>query len=86
MIVTPEQRLFRKVIEQAIRDVTYVGRSVKMIEARDEAILWFWEADRDFQITCVMAGLDPDAVHDRYLAGSFDRSMIERLDGSSDHS
>ncbi len=75
----PEQQLFRKVIEQAIRDVTYEGCTPDHVEERIETDSWFRDAGPDFTMVCDLAGLDPLAVRDRYVAGLIDRNMIERV-------
>jgi len=79
----PEQMLFRKVIEQAIRDVTHAGVSREHVSERDVADQWLRgtgdDGDKDFRLVCCMAGLDPDAVRERFICGLIDRRMIERV-------
>jgi len=79
MDYAPEQKLFIKVMEQAIRDMTSTSTSFERIQDRIRAKRWFYEACPEFRKVCEYAGLDPDAVRERYIAGKIDRGMIERM-------
>lgn len=73
----PEVFLWRAVVVRALEDACYVVRKTgnaktkwyspaagEQREARD----WLIGNGRDFREVCTLAGLDPDAVHERAVA------------------
>lgn len=57
-----ERNLWRKVILQAVQDLTNTSSDRKASHARDEARAWFRDQGSDFREVCSMAELDPKHV------------------------
>ncbi|MBA4757405.1 hypothetical protein [Sphingosinicella sp.] len=68
--LAPEQRLFRAVICEAVRDA--IGLPTERPENRDvvksRARTWFERGGADFRTVCEAAGLNPDHVRKEMLA------------------
>jgi hypothetical protein len=77
-LISPEISLWREVLHQAVSDATLrrkisatgkhvlkaaAGISRERAQARD----WLTSFGRDFRMVCALAGLDPQAVHDRAM-------------------
>ena len=58
--MTPERALWSAVLRQAIVDAR---------KGDKRAMAWFSGASADFRTVCDFAGVDPDAVQGRVLAG-----------------
>lgn len=60
---SPEQRMFRAVITEAVMDAIGKSRVSESTGPRDlarrQALSWFHDAGRDFQAVCELADLDP---------------------------
>lgn len=72
-----ETFLWRAVIVRALEDACYVVKKTGKAKTRwcspamseqAEARQWLIDNGPDFRAVCEMAGLDPDAVHDRAVA------------------
>lgn len=63
---SPERDLFLAVIERTLNDA--LGHALTGTRPQDapavraEAVQWFTEAGRDFQLVCEMAEVDPEAL------------------------
>jgi len=71
-VKSPEQTLWRSVIDQALSDACGVGIRCGVTESvssalRRSARAWFWHKTEDFRDVCDMAGMDPNAVRDRAI-------------------
>ena len=76
-----DRRLWVAVLELAIADS--LGRSTYnavdyrrdggLYDPREEALVWFQEAGDDYRQICDLAGVDPDALRERVLAGRIGR-------------
>ncbi len=69
-MTTPEQHLWRAVLGHAINDALSDPISAEMHKAKRAARAWLDRGGKDFRLVCTYAGLDPDAVHDRWMAGT----------------
>ena len=56
------ESLWVKVVEQALRDVTYRGDDEERCEDRDAAVRWFEDQDEDFVWVCQLADLEVEKV------------------------
>lgn len=75
--MTPERYLWQRVLEQAFVDATYDGDGVESRRARDTAHSWITNNGKDFKQVCLMAGMDPDFLSDRYKAGQVNRELLK---------
>jgi hypothetical protein len=68
--VSPEVRLFRHIILNAVLDAIYGSclTHENSNRIRAEAVSWFRDAEADFQRICECAGLDPRMVQRDALA------------------
>lgn len=66
------------VLAQAVSDVTNPSQGEFFRQARRDAIRWFKHGGRDFNEVCHLAGLDPEAVRDRFQAGRLQYIKINR--------
>lgn len=70
--MTPERRLWQDVVLRALMDATHpAGDEGNSEDARGRrsARQWLREGGKDFRTVCNLAGLDPDFVREKYLAG-----------------
>ena len=75
---SPERALWCEVLVRALRDAAghfETSRSTYATLDRRRAHEWITRDSRDFQIVCTLAGLDPVAVRDAYLAGRIDLGL-----------
>jgi hypothetical protein len=80
-MMASDRQLWTTVLELAIADA--LGRSSfnavdyrrdgQFYDPREEAREWIEEAGLDFREVCLLAGLDPNAVRERVLAGHVGR-------------
>ncbi len=85
MALTPETLLWQTVVLVAVTDaVTPVlaqahqgsNASTSAIDQR-HARAWITGNGDDYRATCTLAGIDPDMLRDRYLAGQIDpRTLV----------
>ena len=68
--------LWLKVIENALYDAMWRGKEMSecgYINERatyaEQADAWLRRKGRDFRTVCDLAGIDPDFLHDNYVAG-----------------
>jgi hypothetical protein len=69
--ISPEQRLFRHIILNAVLDAIYGATTCTRPEAveraREEAMRWLVSGGEDFRTVCECANLEPTTVRDRAL-------------------
>lgn len=69
---SPEQRLFRHIILNAVLDAIYGAttctRPQSIERGREEAMRWLIGGGEDFQLICECADLEPTQVRDAALA------------------
>jgi hypothetical protein len=68
---SPERQLWCAVVERAMQDAVgcnaaMADREVRRRE-RQDALNWFLEGGRDYQLACDAAGVDPDHLRHRVL-------------------
>jgi hypothetical protein len=67
----PERQLWCAVVERALQDAVGSSAAVDQCEARrrerQDALQWFLEGGRDYQMACDAAGVDPDHLRLRVL-------------------
>ena len=74
------RELWQQVVTLALRDALHSDPgSLEDRRAKRDAIRWFEQAGRDFREVCTLAGLDPDAVHSRWKAGTMVRPFQEKV-------
>lgn len=76
MTETPEQALWRAVIERAAIDANGRDRpcgNPDEARARRRAYFWIKGDSEDFRTVCALAGLDPDYVREQWLTGELPR-------------
>ena len=66
--MTPEQHLWIAVLSQAIADATNPSQAQEFQNARHYAHRWFKAGGKDYRHVCSLAGIDPDALRERFLA------------------
>lgn len=66
------------------KDASYSTRTQHRILVlnRFRADLWIRGGGRDFREVCMLAGIDPDALRDRYIAGQIDMASVRYVYGS----
>tara|TARA_R100001086_G_scaffold115436_1_gene59075 strand:- start:935 stop:1402 length:468 start_codon:yes stop_codon:yes gene_type:complete len=64
---SPETRLWRRVVANALEDTLIISQDRKRSIAKAKAHNWILEDSQDFQHACYWANLDPDCVRDVYL-------------------
>lgn len=69
---SPEQRLWRAVLQRAFEDVIYPGMERPLVIFKYKAHLWFMDKSDEFCAVCYMAGFDCTYVHETY------QRMVER--------
>ena len=62
-----DKQLWAAVLSLAIEDAQSVGTSRQAQANRADAVRWFCEGGKDFQLVCTLAGVDPEAVRDRVM-------------------
>jgi hypothetical protein len=60
-----EEQLWCAVIDQALFDAQSKRTSVQAQREKQEALRWLLIPNKDFDVVCSLALLDPDAVRDR---------------------
>lgn len=76
-----EQRLWQQVVLVALTDATRAERPEGFAIGADpqkEADDWLRRGGSEFRRVCDLAGLDPDFIRSRYLAGQMDPLAIRR--------
>ena len=67
----PERQLWCAVVERALQDAVGPAAMAARDEARrperQDALQWFLENSRDYQMACDAAGVDPDHLRHRVL-------------------
>jgi len=67
---SPERKLFRAIITQAIEDAMYDGLNKYEIIAKREAIHWLTSSSHDFKLICHYADIDYE-----YASMKFTKAM-----------
>ena len=69
---SPERQLWCAVVERALQDAVGPSAAIDHGEARrrerQDALQWFLEGGRDYQMACDAAGVDPDHLRLRVLS------------------
>jgi hypothetical protein len=65
---SPEETLWRAVIEQHLRDALSLNKQRDEQRLRNEARKWFKQRDATYRYVCELAGFDPDELADKALA------------------
>jgi hypothetical protein len=60
MTISPELKLFRAIITQAIEDAMYNGIERYKVMDKRESIAWLTSNSNDFQSICNSADIDPE--------------------------
>lgn len=76
--MTPEQTLWQGVVYQAVYDANMVFnvtdkdnlRTVERIKR--EADAWIRSGGKDYRRACDLAGIDPQFIRDKHIAGQVD--------------
>ena len=77
--MTPERRLWQSVIFQAAVDATNPDpKSEDLLRHKREAASWFRGRGRDFCEVCNRAGMDPDFLHEAFVAGRINRDILKK--------
>lgn len=74
-----EQRMWQQVVLVALTDATRPALPPGLRSGTDpqaEADQWLRDGGKEFRLVCDLAGLDPDFVRHRYLAGDMDPVAI----------
>jgi hypothetical protein len=61
-IPSPETRLWKAVITQALMDATTASRKQEQQSHRRKALMWLDEEDQDFQYVCELADMEVETV------------------------
>jgi hypothetical protein len=68
---SPERQLWCAVVERAMQDAVGPSAALDHCEARrrerQDALKWFLEGGRDYQMACDAAGVDPEHLRHRVL-------------------
>jgi hypothetical protein len=68
---SPERQLWCAVVERAMQDAVGWNAAIERCEARrrerQDALRWFVEGGRDYQLACDAAGVDPEHLRHRVL-------------------
>jgi len=75
---SPEQRLWKAVLAQAVYDALFEKQNVKKCERRD-ARDWFLFKTESFYETCRNAGFDPNYVYEKMKKKILNQSMIWKM-------
>jgi hypothetical protein len=69
---SPEQRLFRHILLNAVLDAIYGATSStnrgELRRAREEAMRWLMDGGEDFRLVCECAGLEPSRARTAALS------------------
>jgi hypothetical protein len=79
--MTPENKLWQKVLMQVIIDATFTGTTLENCREKKASINWITKAGKDFHTVCNLAGMDPDFVRDSFLAGRVDGELLRSAQG-----
>lgn len=71
-----EQRLWQAVVERAILAAFGVDNSTEGRREQAVADKWLRRNSKDFRETCTLAGVDPDFLREKYIAGKIDRKLF----------
>lgn len=72
---SPEQILWRAVLDQAFQDIATHYRSE---QGKRNALVWVYYNTRDFQTVCQMAGITPSVFRRAVLEYLFFRNLIQK--------
>ena len=64
---SPELKLFRAIITQAIEDASYTGTSRKNLKHKQAAIDWFMNNDPQFIQYCKILGIDSNTIRNKIV-------------------
>lgn len=73
----PERRMWQAVVYRAAVDAVCPSTGDDGERNRRDADTWFRRAGKDFRMVCSLAGLDPDFIHDAYVAGKIDPDLLK---------
>ena len=94
MIDHPESRLWQTVLMLAVADTEEIYTPIQRAGESDarfalrkdnvsqtyaDAIMWFDEADEDFQNVCELAGFDPDFIKSAYDSGKLTAASLRAV-------
>ena len=65
--MTGEEQFITAIIEQAIEDCAYTGKSVKKIAFKMDAINWIVGKHPEFVNYCKMLGMDVDTIRNKIV-------------------
>lgn len=77
-----EREMWAAVLHRAFCDLKGKGKSKEVKMAKRDARDWFIGNSRDFRYVCVQAGVDPDYVRRKALAGDFVAGKGFRMAGT----
>jgi hypothetical protein len=87
---SPERQLWCAVVERAMQDAVGCNAAWDRCEARrrerQDALRWFVEGGRDYQLACDAAGVDPDHLRHRVmtLAAKSEEGALGSLGAAAD--
>ena len=65
--MTGEEQFITAIIQQAIEDTAYTGKSLKKIKFKMDAIDWIVGLHPEFVNYCKMLGMDTDTIRNKIL-------------------
>ncbi|KFI34295.1 hypothetical protein CG51_05285 [Haematobacter missouriensis] len=77
--LTPEARLWQSVVLVAVRDALAPANSFHAKADKISADRWIRQAGAQFRAVCIMGGIDPDFLRDRYVANRIDFDALHRV-------
>ena len=66
--MTAEESFITAIISQAIEDTTYIGKNVKKIKFKMDAIDWIVGMHPEFVNYCKMLAMDTDTIRNKIIA------------------
>ena len=66
--MTAEESFITAIISQAIEDTTYIGKNVKKIKFKMDAIDWIVGLHPEFVNYCKMLAMDTDTIRNKIIA------------------